>query len=117
VSTLDDINALLAAHGTPEVELEEWELPWFDAKVALEDGRRFLVHGDQRDQRQAMAAMGGSAAAQRDELGFSQAVAWAYLTRVGRLEGMDWPAFSAAVAFVQMRQTAAVDPTQRAGEP
>jgi hypothetical protein len=116
VSTLDEINDLLATHGTPEVELEEWELPWFDAKVALDDGRRFVVHGDQRDQRRAIEVLGGTAAATRDEMGLATATCWAYLSRTGRVD-MDWPTFAAACAFVAMRAVAVVDPTGKDGAP
>ena len=116
MSNLEQIDALLAEYGEPVVELEEWELPWFDAKVALDDGRRFLVHGDQRDQRRALETLGIGTPDQGTAIVYATCVAWAYLSRKGRV-AMDWPAFEDACAFVQMQEPKAVDPTGTGGAP
>lgn len=106
----------LVAQGDPEVVFDDWELPWFDTKVALDDGRRFLVHADQRDQRAALEAMGIDAPTQANAIAYATAVSWAYLVRKGRVF-MDWPAFEDACAFVVMQETKPVDPTGGAGAP
>jgi hypothetical protein len=116
MSNVDEINALLAEYGEPVAELEGWELPWFDAKVALEDGRRFLVHGDQRDQRRALEVLGVEAPDQKNAIAYATAVAWAFLTRKGLVDDT-WPAFDAGCAFVQMQETRTVDPTGTGGAP
>lgn len=115
--TQAEMDRLLAEYGTPEVELDDWDLPWFDTRVALEDGRRFKVHADQRDQRAALEAMGIDQPTQANALAYATAVSWAYLTRKGRIADT-WAAFDAACAFIEMADTPApVDPTGKAGAP
>ena len=113
-----DIDNLLATYGEASVELEEWELPYFDAMVAMEDGRRFLVRGDQRDVRRGMEATAAvasdSVAAQLLQL---TAIAWAYLTRTAALD-LSWAQFRDRCVFVQPRsKPATVDPTGTGGAP
>jgi hypothetical protein len=113
--TQAEINALLAEYGEPDVELEEWELPWFDTRVALEDGRRFKVHADQRDQRRALEVLGIESPQVSNAIAYATAVSWAYLTRKGQVSDT-WAAFDAGCAFVQMQEVKTVDPTGTAGE-
>jgi hypothetical protein len=116
MSNIEAIDALLAEYGEPTVELEDWELPWFDAKVALDDGRRFLVHADQRDQRRALQTLGIDAPSEGTALAYATCVSWAFLTRKARV-AMDWHTFEDACAFVAMQAPAPVDPTGTGGAP
>ena len=115
-NTEAELNALLAEYGEPDTELEGWELPWFDTKVALEDGRRFKVHGDQRDQRRALEVLGIDTPQLSNAIAYATAVSWAYLVRKGMVADT-WPAFDAACAFVQMAEAKTVDPTGTGGAP
>ena len=116
MSNIEQIDALLAEYGEPTVELDDWEVPWFDSKVILEDGRRFLVHGDQRDQLRALEALGIDAPTASNAIAYATAVSWAYLSRKGRV-AMTWPEFYAVCSFVQMQEPRAVDPTVTGGAP
>ena len=60
----------------------------------LEDGRTFEVHADQRDMRRAFIALGVQDP-DKDVLGFPRACAWAYLSRVGEIDGTGWKTFDA----------------------
>jgi hypothetical protein len=65
----------------------------------LEDGRELEVHADQRDMRRAFITL-GIQDPEKDTLGFPRAAAWAYLSRVGVIDGMGWKAFDAETVEV-----------------
>ena len=67
--------------------------------VYLDDGASFEVHADQRDMRRAFIALGIQDPA-LDVLGFPRACAWAYLSRVGEIDGMGWKTFDAETVEV-----------------
>ena len=115
MSNIDAVEALMAEYGTTDAELEDWELPWLDVKVALEDGRRFKVHADQRDQQAGLDTLGIDRPGRDTAIAYAAAVSWAHLTRKGRI-AMDWPTFNDACAFVDVG-VKAVDPTEAVGGP
>jgi hypothetical protein len=73
-------------------------LPRMVWRVALDDGRQWVVSTDQRDQRRAMVTC-GIQDAEADKIGFAFAVCWAALTRTHQLE-LGWAAFQDQVAGV-----------------
>lgn len=97
-------------------------LPYIVAHAVMDDGECWPIRADQRDQHRALMppVMGGAgiSSPDLDPLGFLRAVGWAYLSRVGTLNGMTWPAFDAACAFVQPDDVGEdVDPTWPAPGP
>ena len=80
-------------------------LPYITADAIMDDGTSYPVKADQRDQHRALLppGMGGAGISSPDvdPLGFLRAVGWAYLSRTGVLNGMTYPQFDAACAFVQ----------------
>ena len=80
----------------------------------LDDGRALEVHADQRDMRRAFITLGIQDPA-ADTLGFPRAAAWAYLSRVGEIDGMGWKTFDAETIEVSPPDDAeaveTVDPT------
>jgi hypothetical protein len=90
------------------------DLPYLDLVVIFDDGRRLECHADQRDQRRALVALGTSDPS-LDQIGFARAVAWAYLSRTGAIDGTGWAEFDDTVPFVTAKEVqTAADPTRRA---
>ncbi|HEY2303244.1 MAG TPA: hypothetical protein VGH66_15195 [Acidimicrobiales bacterium] len=79
-----------------------------------DDGQEFEIHADQRDMRRAFIAL-GIQDPELDVLGFPRACAWAYLSRVGEIDGMGWKTFDAETVEVSPADeddpTTVVDPT------
>jgi hypothetical protein len=85
-------------------------LPYLDMRVIFDDDTELESHADQRDMRRGQLAIGTNPEA--DPIGFNRAVAWAFLTRTGQINGMGWKDFDAQVPFVipaEVQTTA--DPT------
>ena len=81
----------------------------------LDDGQELEVHADQRDMRRAFITL-GIQDPDADKLGFPRACAWAYLHRVGSINGMGWKDFDAQTIEVSPPDDPAeavteVDPT------
>ena len=80
----------------------------------FDDGREFEVHADQRDMRRAFITL-GIRDPEADPLGFPRACGWAYLSRVGEIDGMGWKEFDAQTIEVSPPDDAEVvtevDPT------
>ena len=57
------------------------------------DGRELEIHADQRDMRRAFITLGIQDPA-LDSLGFPRCCAWAYLSRVGEIDGIGWKSFN-----------------------
>lgn len=92
-------------------------------RVALEDGRQWVIATDQRDQRRAMLTCGYDPDMMRaDPLGMTWAVCWSALIRTGALEGMGWAQFQNAIVGVKAGaaddddEPGALDPTNPDGD-
>ena len=79
----------------------------------MDDGQQLEVHADQRDMRRAFITL-GIQDPDRDTLGFPRACAWAYLHRVGVINGMGWKDFDAQTIEVSPPDD---DDEDEAGEP
>ena len=81
-----------------------------------DDGAEFEIHADQRDMRRAFIALGIQDPA-LDKIGFPRACAWAYLSRVGEIDGMGWKTFDAETVEVSPPDGADADDVITVADP